>query len=369
MKVPFNDLYSQHQSLLSQFMNSLEQGIRESVFILGSDVQEFENRFAEWGNFQYVIGVANGSDAIRISLNELGISQGDKVIVAANSYFAAPAAIAQLKATPVFIDVELSTRFPSKSNFDVNNHAEIKGIIRSHLFGGADVTDLPYNLDKRIQIHDSSQAHGTLVNGKHIGVDGTATFSFYPGKNLGAMGDAGAITTTSKDLYSKLLKSRNQGTGEDKYLHETLGSNSRLDSLQARILSIKLHFLNDNNILRTNIVNRYRKNIDQTDSRLKFFNYAPNITPSHHLLQIRVTDVNAKNLIEFLKSKNIMCGQHYPIPLHLQPAFQFLNYAKGDFPNCEKLANETLSLPLYPAMTNAQIDFVSENILEYLAKN
>jgi dTDP-4-amino-4,6-dideoxygalactose transaminase len=369
MKVPFNDLYSQHESLLSQFIYNLEQGIKESAFILGSDVQEFENRFAEWGNFQYVVGVANGSDAIRISLSELGVSQGDKVLVAANSYFAAPAAVAQLKAIPVFIDVELSTRFPSKSNFDVNNHTEIKGIIRSHLFGGADIAELPYNLDKRIQIHDSSQAHGTLVNGKHIGVDGTATFSFYPGKNLGAMGDAGAITTTSKDLYSKLLKSRNQGTGEDKYLHETLGSNSRLDSLQARILSIKLQFLNDNNILRTNIVNRYRENIGQTDSRLKFFNYAPNITPSHHLLQIRVTDVKAKNLIEYLKSKNIMCGQHYPIPLHLQPAFQFLNYAKGDFPNCEKLANETLSLPLYPAMTNTQIDFVSENILEYLAKN
>jgi len=369
MKVPFNDLYSQHQSLLSQFMNSLEQGIRESAFILGSDVQEFENRFAEWGNFQYVVGVANGSDAIRISLNELGISQGDKVLVAANSYFAAPAAIAQLKATPVFIDVELSSRFPSKSNFDVINHAEIKGIIRSHLFGGADITELPANLDKRIQIHDSSQAHGTLVNGKHIGVDGTATFSFYPGKNLGAMGDAGAITTTSKDLYNRLLKSRNQGTGEDKYLHETLGGNSRLDSLQARILSIKLQFLNDNNVLRTNIVNRYRKNIDQIDSRIQFFNYAPNITPSHHLLQIRVTDIKAKNLIEYLKNKDITCGQHYPIPLHLQPAFQFLNYAKGDFPNCEKLANETLSLPLYPAMTNAQIDFVSESILEYFAKN
>jgi dTDP-4-amino-4,6-dideoxygalactose transaminase len=369
MKVPFNDLYSQHQPLLSQFMTTLEQGIKESAFILGSDVQDFENKFAEWGNFQYVVGVANGSDAIRISLSELGISQGDKVLIAANSYFAAPAAVSQLNAIPVFIDVELSTRFPSKSNFNVNSHAEIKGIIRSHLFGGADVTDLPASLDNRVQIHDSSQAHGTLVNGRHIGVDGTATFSFYPGKNLGAMGDAGAVTTTSEDLYNKLLKSRNQGTGKDKYLHETLGGNSRLDSLQARILSIKLQFLNNNNILRTNIVNRYRKNLDKTDSRLQFFNYAPSITPSHHLLQIRVTDVEAKNLIEHLKSKNIICGQHYPIPLHLQPAFQFLNYAKGDFPNCEKLANETLSLPLYPAMTNAQIDFVSENILEYFANN
>ena len=369
MKIPFNDLYSQHQTLLSQFMTTLEQGIRESAFILGSDVQEFENRFAEWGNFQFVVGVANGSDAIRISLSELGISQGDNVLVAANTYFAAPAAVSQLKATPVFIDVDLSTRFPSKSNFEVNNHAEIKGIIRSHLFGGADVTDLPTNLDNRIQIHDSSQAHGTLVNGKHIGVDGTATFSFYPGKNLGAMGDAGAITTTSKDLYNKLLKSRNQGTGEDKYLHETLGGNSRLDSLQARILLIKLQFLSENNTLRNNIVGRYRKNLDKSDSRLQFFDYALGVTPSHHLLQIRVTDVKAKSLIEYLKSKDITCGQHYPIPLHLQPAFQFLNYAKGDFPNCEKLANETLSLPLYPGMSNAQIDFVSENIIEFFAKN
>jgi len=369
MEVPFNDLYIQHSLLIPEIMQDIEEGIRKSAFILGEDVENFESNFAKWGGFKYVVGVANGSDALRIALAEVGVNQGDKVIVAANTYFAAPAAITQLKATPVFIDVDIDSRFPNIDSYSLSDSDEIKAVIRSHLFGGADIEPLPLKLRDKIQIHDSSQAHGTLVNGEQIGRDGTSTFSFYPGKNLGAFGDAGAITTISHDLYNRLLKHRNQGTGENKYKHEIIGSNSRLDSLQARILSIKLKHLDHNNQLRQNVVNRYLSNMNGHDARLKFFKYAPSVRASNHLFQIRLIDIDARKIIEFLKTKGISCGQHYPIPLHLQPAFKFLNYSEGDFPNCEKLAKETFSLPLYPDLSHAQIDYVSENVLHYLAEN
>ncbi len=366
MRVLFNDLFSQNLEVLPEALVKFKTSVENSEFILGKAVEEFESDFANWGNFKFVVGVGNGSDAIRLALEGMGVKVKDKVLLAVNTYFAAAAAVAHLGAEPLFVDVDIDSRFPSISNFNSIDAGNIKLFIRSHLFGGADISELPSNLNLVPQLHDASQAHGTTVEGKKIGSIGTSTFSFYPGKNLGAFGDAGAVVTDSETIFSKVKKLRNQGTSLDKYTHEELGFNSRLDAIQARILALKLVKLDQENQKRQTIVERYLSNLIRSDNRISFFNYPAKVKPAHHLFQIRIQNTDIKDLIYFLETRGVSAGQHYPIPLHLQPAFKHLGYRKGDFPNAEKLAEETLSLPLYPNLSRDKIDFVCEQVHAYL---
>jgi dTDP-4-amino-4,6-dideoxygalactose transaminase len=366
MRVPFNDLYSQNLEVLPDALVKFKTSIENSEFILGKAVEDFESNFANWGNFKFVVGVGNGSDAIRLALEGMGVTVKDKVLLAVNTYFAAAAAIAHLGAEPIFVDVDIDSRFPSISNFNSIDADNIKVFIRSHLFGGADISELPSNLNLVPQLHDASQAHGTTVEGKKIGSIGTSTFSFYPGKNLGAFGDAGAVVTDSETIFSIVKKLRNQGTNLDKYTHEELGYNSRLDALQARILSLKLVKLDQENQKRQTVVEWYLSNLYRSDNRILFFNYPPKVKPAHHLFQIRIQNVDIKDFIHFLETRGVSAGRHYPIPLHLQPALKYLGYKKGDFPNAEKLAAETLSLPMYPNLSKDKIDFICEQVHTYL---
>lgn len=366
MRVPFNDLYSQNSEFLEEALEIFKTTLENSEFILGKAVEDFESSLANWGNFKFAVGVGNGSDAIRLALLSLGITRKDRILLAVNTYFAAAAAITHIEAEPVFIDVDLDSRFPSTSNFDSIDISNIKLFIRSHLFGGADIAKLPSNLISVAQLHDASQAHGTMINDEKIGSNGTSTFSFYPGKNLGAFGDAGAIVTDDEKVFSRVRMLRNQGTNSNKYIHQVLGFNSRLDALQAKFLTLKLFRLDQNNQKRQRVVERYLTNLIRSDDRIVFFDYPKEVKPAHHLFQIRIRDVNLQHLISFLEIKGISTGQHYPVPLHLQPAFHYLGYGKGDFPNSEKLAVESLSLPLYPNLSTDKIDYICEQLHLYL---
>jgi len=362
MRVPFNDLTAQHAADNEQFRAVFDKLMIDSDFILGQNVIEFENQFRDYVGSKFALGVANGSDAIKLAILAKQLPERSHILVAANTYFAAAAAIIHSGFSPKFFDVQLENRLPLQSDIESVLTRECSLIIKSHLFGEADVTNLS-NID---QLHDCSQAHGTFINEHHVGSGSTCTFSFYPGKNLGAFGDAGLITTNSIHEYTKLIALRNQGTLEDRYIHDIVGFNSRLDTIQAGILLIKLAQLNASNLKRVRLANRYDLNLGNQSPRLRLFTSPPDVKSSYHLYQVFI-EVEDLNMFQSkLQSKGISTGRHYPVPLPLQPAFRNLGYEKGDFPNSELLAKHSISLPIFPSMTNHQVDYVCENILKLL---
>ncbi len=362
-QVNFNSLTELHRDDYRIFLKIFRQTLDKSDFILGEHVLAFEKVFSKFVQSKFTLGVGNGSDAIRLALLASGVERKQKVAVAVNTYFAAAAAIAQLGATPVFVDVNPATRFPDYENVSDLESMGVKYFIRSHLFGFADTV----KLSKKIKnIHDCSQAHGTYVNDKHVGFNELSTFSFYPGKNLGAFGDAGAITTCNKKEFIYLTKLRNQGTQKSKYLHEIIGFNSRLDTVQAGILTIKLGELEKNNLKRRNLAKEYDSYFNNMDERLNVFIPDSSLTPSYHLYQVKIAGLNFKKFEYFMNMNGIEIGRHYPIPLHLQPAFAFLGYKRGQFKYAEALAREVVSLPMHPNLKLKEIEYVASKIAEYL---
>jgi dTDP-4-amino-4,6-dideoxygalactose transaminase len=360
LKVPFSDLNIRHAKNIEKFQTVFNNSLSTSEFILGKNVKKFELDFSRFVNSDFAIGVANGSDALRIGLTIKDLPRGGEVLVAPNTYFAAASAIIQCGLIPRFFDVESSTRFPSGLAISSSISNNTVAIIRSHLFGEADLASAAGLLE----IHDCSQAHGTMTNESHVGKGMLSTFSLYPGKNLGALGDGGVITTDSATEYELILAFRNQGTRTDKYLHEVIGFNSRLDSLQAGMLSIKLQDLAAENHRRQKIADIYRKNLESETDAIRLFSTPHNVASTHHLYQVYLKSNEVSTVQEALQRAGVGTGRHYPIPLHLQPALKFLGYSKGDFPNAEDLANKTLSLPNYPEMTDNQVDYVSEALIE-----
>lgn len=362
MIVPFNDLTLLHNKDRRRFQEIFDELILSSDFVLGKNVIEFENKFRDYIGSKFAVGVANGSDALKLALLAKNLPEKSYILIAANTYFAAASAIIHAGFIPRFFDVQLDTRLPSHQDIESNLTFECSLIIKSHLFGEADTT----YIQKLDLINDCSQAHGTFIGDDHIGSGETCTFSFYPGKNLGAFGDAGLITTDSSSEYKCLTKLRNQGTSGDRYIHEINGFNSRLDSIQAGILLLKLIDLNTNNSKRTNLAKRYNSNLTNQSTKLKLFLSPKKVLSSYHLFQVYV-EIEDLNLLQTrLLKKGITSGRHYPIPLHLQPAFKNLGYSKGDFPNSELLAKKSISLPIFPDMTYSQVDYVCESLLEIL---
>lgn len=363
MTIPFSNLKARHQKNHEKFVEVFLNSLNNSEFILGSKTREFESQFSKFTESSFASGVANGSDAIRIALAVKKLPRNGEVILASNTYFAAAAAVAHSGLIPRFFDVELGTRFPSLEQIKKVRTTNTVGIIRSHLFGSADIVQI----DNLTEIHDCSQAHGTLVDGKHVGKGSLSTFSLYPGKNLGAFGDAGVITTDSQEEYEIINSYRNQGTSEDRYIHEVLGFNSRLDSIQAGVLLIKLGELNRENSRRQEISDLYTRNFMESEETIGLFSSPSNVTNTNHLFQVYLKSADLPQVQKLLLKAGIETGRHYPVPLHLQPAFLYLGYSKGDFPNAEDLALKTLSLPNYPELTNSQVNYVSEELVKALS--
>lgn len=362
------DLKVQYQEIHEEICSAIKNVIEESAFILGKYVQEFEDSFARFCNTRFAIGVASGTDALTLTLRALGIGPGDEVITVPNTAAPTAEAISHTGAKVVFADIDPETYNIDPREAEKKITRRTRAIIPVHLYGQPAHMDELKELCQAnglMLIEDAAQAHGAEYKGQRVGGIGDAgCFSFYPSKNLGAYGDGGAVVTNDERIADKVRMLRDHGRHE-KYTHEIEGYNSRLDGLQAAILSVKLKYLDEWNEKRRRLASIY----DELLSSINGVDIPKNkdiVTPVYHLYVIRVR--NRDSLRKKLKQENnIQTGIHYPTPLHLQPAFAYLGLGKGSFPIAEEAASSILSLPLYPEMTQEQAEAVADAIKQHLS--
>lgn len=362
--VPFVDLKAQHDSLRGEIFEAITNVIDNSAFIMGPAIKELEANFAEFCGCKHVIGCSSGTSALNLALWAIGIGPGDEVITIPHTFIATTEAISVRGAKPVFVDIDAATYTMDVSKLEAAITANTKAVIPVHLYGHPTDMDPLLAIAKKYGlkvIEDCAQSHGAEYKGRRVGTMGDiGCFSFFPGKNIGAMGDAGAITTNDDELATKLNKLRNHGR-LGKYEHEMVGYNERLDNLQAAILNVKLPHLNDWNALRRKHAAEYAEDLAGAGVGLPAV--ATDCTHVYHLFVIRHPNRDA--LQKHLKEKGIATGVHYPLPLHMQPAYSNLGYKEGDFPVTEKAAKEIISLPMYPEMTREAVTEVAEAIKEF----
>ena len=361
MKIPFLDLSASYFELQNELENAVLNCARSGQYVGGDALESFENDFKNFVNSSYCIGVANGFDALVLSLKVLGVEQGDEVIVPSNTFIATWLAVTQCGAIPVPVEPNVDTYNIDTSLIEAKINNRTKVIIPVHLYGQpADIDEIlklakSYNLNV---VEDAAQAHGASYKGQKIGGHGDlVTWSFYPGKNLGALGDGGAVTTNNKELAKKLKLFRNYGS-QERYVHSVLGLNSRLDPVQAAVLSVKLKHLTDWNKRRVRIATIYNEEFRDLPVILpsvKAYN-----DPVWHLYCIRIK--NRDKFQEKLSLLGIQTLIHYPIPPHLQDAYRFLNLGINSFPLAESFASEIISLPIGPSLLQSQVDYVVEGV-------
>ncbi len=365
-EIPFFDLAQQYQSIKEEVQDALVAVMEDTAFADGPFVASFENNFADFCDTAYALGVNSGTDAIHLALRSLGIGEGDEVIVPANTFIASVWGISYVNATPVFVDCD-----PATWNIDSTQLAEkitdrTKAIIGVHLYGQPFEVEAVQKIAREHNIYlieDCAQAHGAQYKNQPVGsFTKVGCFSFYPGKNLGAYGEAGAITTDDEKLADHIDMQRDQGARE-KYVHEVLGFNLRMDGFQGAVLDVKLPYLSQWNERRRHIAQRYRTEID--NKAIHFQHIPEHITPVYHLMVATVKD--RPHFRSYLEEHNIGTALHYPIPCHLQEAYSHLGYQAGDFPNAEYLAEHCVSLPMFPELTEEQVNRVISVINDYEA--
>lgn len=366
--VPFVDLGAQYRTIASEMDQAISQVIRETDFILGREVHLFEEEFAAFCEAHYAIGVDSGTSALELALRAFDIGPGDEVITAANSFIASALAISHAGGTPVLVDVDPYTYTLDVTAIERAITRRTKAVIPVHLYGHpAHMDPIRQLADKHglVVIEDACQAHGARYKGKRVGSLGhAAAFSFYPGKNLGAYGDGGMVVTNDRKVAKRLEMLRNYGQKE-KYKHLFRGYNRRLDTMQAAILRVKLKYLEKWNAARRWNAMLYQKHLE--GSGVVVPGEAGGAEAVWHLYVIRTGRRDA--LKEYLAGKGVNAGIHYPVPIHLQPAYEDLGHKRGDFPVTEAYADRILSLPLYAELTPEQIEHVSSAISEFLAAN
>ena len=365
MKVPFLALPAQHQCLKSEILSLVSDSLDTAGFIGGPQVENFEKEFAEFCEVPFCIGVSSGTDALRFALLAAGIGPGDEVITVPNTFIATIEAISQVGAVPVFVDIDSKTYNIDTVKIQEKVTARTKALLPVHLYGQpADmdpVTDIAKKYKLKI-IEDACQAHGARYKGKRAGTMGDAgCFSFYPGKNLGACGEGGAVVTQDENIAKTVRMLRDHGQVK-KYYHEIEGYNGRLDAIQAGILRIKLKKLQEWNSLRRQAAAWYSQLLSGVP-QVRIPKQAEYARSVYHLYVILAEDRD--KLMKFLLAKGIATGMHYPLPLHLQHAYRHLGHSKGDFPVCEEVATKLLSLPMFPEITHEQVEYVTENIKEF----
>jgi dTDP-4-amino-4,6-dideoxygalactose transaminase len=364
LQVPFVDLAAQHEALSAELNEAMRKVIRDSDFILGRELRLFEEEFAGFCGVRYAIGVDSGTSALELALRAHDIGPGDEVITAANSFIASALAVSHAGATPVLVDVD-----PASYTIDIFAlkkaiTTRTKAIIPVHLYGHpADMGPIGQLAEQHglAVIEDACQAHGGLYKGRRAGSLGhAAAFSFYPGKNLGACGDGGMLVTNDPDVAKRVEKLRNYGQ-EKKYHHVTRGYNRRLDTLQAAVLRIKLKHLEEWNAARRQHAEHYRRLLE--GNGVVTPREAMHVESVWHLYVIRVEQRDLFR--EYLATRGITTGIHYPIPIHLQPAYQDLGYKKQDFSVSEVYAQRIVSLPMYAELAPDQVEYVAEAICEF----
>ncbi len=360
--IPFLNFEPMHKLIRSEIMQSFQDVYDANWFVMGKKLEAFEKEYAAFNDTKFSIGVSNGLDALHLALKALNVTKGDEVIVPSNTYIATALAASYVGATPVFVEPDPNTYNINPANIEAAITSKTKVIMPVHLYGQVCDMDAIMAIAKKhnlFVVEDNAQAHGATFNGKITGSFGNANgTSFYPGKNLGALGDAGAVTTNDETIAKKIAMLRNYGS-EKKYHNEEIGFNMRLDEVQAGFLSVKLKHLNEWTKQRKEIAKQYNEALKNVGDLVLPAVHA-NATHVYHLYVIKTK--NRDGLQKHLSENGIGTLIHYPIPPHLQKAYQYLGFKKGSFPIAEELADNCLSLPIWPGMTLDQVNTVAENI-------
>lgn len=353
MAIPFVDLRAQHNAIREELDTAINNVIQGSSFALGPKVEAFEKEFATYCNVSHCIGVNSGTAALTLLLQAYGIGPGDEAITVANTFFATVEAILHVGATPVLVDSEEDTALINPKGIASVVTKKTKAIIPVHLYGQVAEMDEVNAIAKEhgiLVIEDACQAHGALYKDRKAGSLGhAAAWSFYPGKNLGAMGEAGAVTTNDTEITARIRMLRDHGQSR-KYEHDVCGWNERMDGIQGAVLSVKLRYLDSWNEKRRHLASLYKKLLPSSVIPIA---EAPNRTNVVHLFIVRVQRRDA--IQKALAERSIATGIHYPIPIHLLTAMESYGWKEGDFPIAEKLSEEILSLPMFPEMTEEQV--------------
>jgi dTDP-4-amino-4,6-dideoxygalactose transaminase len=365
MKIPFVDLKAQYESIRDEIINELDEVCKSTSFIMGPFVKNFEENFAKFIGTKYALGLNSGTSADQIAIQAL-IKPGDEVITTSNTFIATSEAITSAGGKVVFVDIDEKSYNMDPAKLEEAITSKTKVIVPIHLYGQPADMDPILQLAKTHRLHvveDAAQAHGAEYKGKRIGTIGdAAAFSFYPGKNLGAYGEAGAVTTNSDEIANYIKLFRDHGSHE-KYVHEIEGGNMRMEGFQGAVLNIKLKYIEEWTEARRKNAQCYTELLQNLDGIITP-QELPNVKHVYHLFVIRVKE--REKLQNFLNERGIASGYHYKYPLHLQKAYKHLGYKKGDLPVTEKVMEENLSLPMYPELTTQQIEYVVDNINEYL---
>jgi len=354
--IKFNDLLAENKLIEKEIKEAINNVVDSGWYILGNEVKKFEEEFADYCNASYCVGVGNGLEALHLILRAYDIGEGDEVIIPANTYIATALAVSYAGAKPVLVEPDERTYNINLDLIEEKINSNTKAILPVHLYGQpADmdpINEIAKKHDLKV-IEDAAQAHGALYKDRKTGSLGDAAgFSFYPTKNLGALGDAGAVTTNDKELADKIKVLRNYGS-QKKYYNKYKGFNSRLDEMQAAVLRVKLKYLDEWNNDRRKMANIYLDNINNENLTLP---YVPDwAKPVWHLFVVKSEERD--EFQNYLLENNIKTKIHYPVPLHLQEAYNNLGYNKGDFSISEQLANKILSLPFWVGIDKKNIEY------------
>jgi dTDP-4-amino-4,6-dideoxygalactose transaminase len=386
MNIPFLDLKTQFREIEHEVLPMVKEAMENAAFIGGPQVSGFETEFAAFCDSKYGVGVNSGTDALRFALMAAGVGPGDEVITVPHTFIATTEAISQVGAKPVFVDIDPKTynMDPNKLGDYLNKHSKAfgsglqppasglqprpKAVIPVHLYGQPANMDPILEIAKKknlVVIEDACQAHGSLYKGKKAGSMGmVGCFSFYPGKNLGAYGEGGAVVTQSEDIANKIRMIRDHGQAK-KYYHDMEGYNGRLDAIQAGVLRIKLRRLASWNESRRRNAQYYNELL----SPIKGVTVPKEADGCRHVYHLYVILVDDRDgLQKYLNDKGVGTGLHYPVPLHLQKAYAYQGYKEGEFPVTESVAKRLLSLPMFPELTKAQIEYVADCIKQFMSK-
>ena len=364
MKIPLLDMKAQIAPIRKEIDKAIAKVIDGHSFILGEETKLLEKEIVDYCRVGYAVAASSGTDAIILALKALGLKEGDGVICPSFTYYATAGAIARIGARPVFADIDPRTYNISVDSIEKILQDTVKAIVPVHLYGQCadmdEITKIARQHDLKV-VEDAAQAFGAVYKGKEAGtLSDCGAVSFYPGKNLGAFGDAGCVLTNDKDIAENLRILRNQGaSAENKYEHLCIGHNARLDAIQAAVLRIKLKYLDRWNKKRTQNADYYNRNLKGLDIITPYV--TDGNTHIYHQYVLR-TKHNKEKIRQHLAEKGIDARTYYPIPLHLQPCFKYLGYKKGDFPESEKCAEETFAVPVYPELDKSKMDYVIDAI-------
>lgn len=364
LSIPFLDLKRQYKQIREEVLEITERVFSETAFSGGKYVEQFEKNFADYCDTNYAMACNNGTTALHLAMLAIGVGKGDEVIVPANTFIASAWGVSHAGATPVFVDCTNDTWEIDPTKIEEKITSRTKAIIGVHLYGQPfDIDAVKAIADKYnlFLIEDAAQAHGAYYKGQKVGKFGDiACFSFYPGKNLGAYGEAGGLTTNKVEYYTHINILKNHGSVQ-RYYHDEIGYNMRMDGLQGAILDIKLRYLDGWNNRRREIARMYQSGIK--NPKIKLQKQLKDTESAYHLFVVTTED--REQFMKFLNNNSVLSALHYPVPCHLQKAYSFLGYRKGDMPNAEYLAEHCVTLPMFAELEDDEILHIINTINNY----